>query len=194
MVIKKGEENDLLVSVSHTSPDKVAIALNKTVALKITGKNAGTAAIGSKAQVTVGGKTYDGTCISNAWNGKSYAFTEEDKAKVATVSMDERANGTIIVAIDQADFDGLEDHKDCRADVNTLTLQDAIVLPGRLVYSEETKSGTAERSFVWKIIDGTPIKQYVIRGTDFGIGNGQNTVILSGLSEGDILADEQRQM
>ncbi len=194
MVIKKGEENDLLVSVSHTSPDKVAIALNKTVALKITGKNAGTAAIGSKAQVTVGGKTYDGTCISNAWNGKSYAFTEEDKAKVATVSMDERANGTIIVAIDQADFDGLEDHKDCRADVNTLTLQDAIVLPGRLVYSEETKSGTAERSFVWKIIDGTPIKQYVIRGTDFGIGNGQTTVILSGLSEGDVLADEQRQM
>ncbi len=193
MVIKKGEENDLLISCTHTSPDKVAVSLNKTVSLKITGKTEGTAAIGSFAQVTAGGKTYEGRCVSNAWNGKSYAFTEEDKAKVSTVTMDDHADGTIIVAIDQADFEGLEEGKDCRASVNTLTLKDAIVLPGRLVYTEETKSG-ADRSFVWKIIDGSPVKQYVIKGTDFGIGNGQTTVILSGLSEGDVLADEQRQM
>ena len=38
--------------------------------------------------------------------------------------------------------------------------------------------------------DREPVKQYVTIGTEFGIGNGQETVILSGVEEGDLLADE----
>ncbi|MBO4901817.1 MAG: biotin/lipoyl-binding protein [Lachnospiraceae bacterium] len=195
-LIKKDEENDLLLSLSENSPDKIALNVSKTVALAITGKTQGIAAIGSSVQITTDEKDvhYGGKCISNAWNGKSYAFTLEDKARVSSVIMDKKSNGVIIVQMEQSDFTDTVNLKNCRAFVNTMTLKDAIVLPGEMVYTEEVKSGSVKRDYVWKLIDGAPVKEYVIKGTDFGIGNGQNTVILSGVSEGDILADEINQM
>ncbi len=193
-VIKPEDKNTLMLSCSHTDPDKICLYVNKTVALKITGKTFGTAAVGSNVEIVSGNDTYEGTCACNAWNGKSYAFTEGDKARVSSVSMDEKANGSIIVKMDMSDFTDKVSLRDCRAFVNTITLKDAIVIPGELVYTEENKTGSSKRDFVWKVVNGSPVKQYVIKGTDFGIGSGQNTVILSGVSEGDILADEQRQM
>lgn len=195
MLIKKGEENDLLLSCSQISPDKVALSLGKTVALKISGKTTGIAAIGSSVQISSGQDEtiFGGTCISNAWDGKSYAFTEDEKARVSVVSMDPKQNATVIVQMDREDFTDQVDIRECRAFVNTVTIRDAIVVPGNMVYTENINSTTQTRSYVWKLVNGAPVKNYVIKGTDFGIGNGQNTVILSGLSEGDILADEQRQ-
>ena len=194
-IIKQDEENDLLLSCSQVSPDKLSVSLNKTVTLKITGKNVGAAAIGSRICIEnkQDGKKYEGTCISNAWDGKSYAFTEDEKARVATVSVDKKSNGSIIVQMDLADFADQVNIRECKAFVDTLSIKDAIVIPGDLVFSEEIPGTNKTREFVWKIIDEEPVKQYVIRGTEFGIGNGQNTVILSGLGEGDILARELHQ-
>ncbi len=193
-IIKLKEENDLLLSCSQFSPDKVSIPLNKTIALKINGKNSGTAAIGCKVRLeNEKNESFNGSCICNAWAGKSYAFTEEEKARVSTVMMDEKNSGNIIVQMEQADFTDQVNLKNCKAYIDTITMKDAIVIPGTMVYTEENKVTDQTRAFVWKIINGTPVKNYVIRGTEFGIGDGQDTVILFGLSEGDILATERSQ-
>ena len=194
-IIKQGEENDLLLSCSQVFPDKLSVNLTKTVSLKITGKNEGAAAIGSRVHIEnkQDKKRYEGTCICNAWEGKSYAFTEDEKARVATVSMDKRANGSIIVQMDDPDFTDRINIRDCKAFVDTLFLKEAVVIPGELVYSEDIPGTNKTREFVWKLIGDEPVKHYVIRGTEFGIGNGQNTVILSGLTKGDVLAQEVHQ-
>ena len=194
MIIKRGEENDLLLSCSRISPDKLELSLGKTVALQIAGKNLQAAGIGTTMRLQgPDERTCDGICISNAWNGRSIAFTEEEKARVTVVNTDDKDSGSIVVMLESPDFLEQVDLKDCRASVDTLKLKDAIVLPGSLVYTEESKSTKSEKSFVWKIINGRPVKQYIIKGTEYGIGNDQTTVVLSGVTQGDVLADEHGQ-
>ncbi len=191
-LVKENEENHLLLSCSKAVPDKIAVLTAKAITLPITGKKLGAAAVGTSVSIvnSKDGTAYEGTCICNAWNAKSYAFTEDEKARLSTVSMEEKNNGRIIVQMDLKDFTDQADIRSCRAFVRTLALKDAIVLPGDLVYTEKIQGGNKTREYVWKLIGGEPVKQYVTIGTEFGIGNGQETVILSGVEEGDLLADE----
>ena len=83
--------------------------------------------------------------------------------------------------------------KDCDVTVTQLNSPNMIVLPGSVVYKEENKITQKMRYYVWKIMDGNLVKQYVIPGVTFDIGTEANVVILRGVEPGDILAKESQE-
>ena len=72
---------------------------------------------------------------------------------------------------------------------NEYFLHDVIAVPSDFVKTETDAVNTEKVwSYVWRIVDGELVKQYV--SVDDALSGKQQTVILSGLKEGDILAKE----
>ena len=59
-----------------------------------------------------------------------------------------------------------------------------------MVYSEVAKLSEEKHYYVWKIENDELVKQYITTGTDYGIGNNNEVVVLTGLSKDDVLAKE----
>ncbi len=66
--------------------------------------------------------------------------------------------------------------------------EDIIVIPKTLVYQEADKTADKEYYYVWKIVDDEMVKQYVTISE--AVTTSQSYCILSGLSEGDVIAKE----
>jgi hypothetical protein len=69
-----------------------------------------------------------------------------------------------------------------------ISLSDVIALPKAMIYTEHDKAKNMDFSYVWKLENGQFIKQYVLTDTNFS--GDEKVVILSGVKEGDILANE----
>lgn len=196
-LIKETGENKLLMSLTESSEDLIAISLSRIIALSAAGRLNGVVPVGAKVRVQgddENDKTvYTGTCVCNCWNGKCYAYTENEKAKSALVMDEDNKDSYIYVKMDDPDFNTKINANKAHAYLDTMEGKDMIVIPGHLVYTEESKTSKSIKYFVWKIQNGKPVKQYVIRGNDYGLGNETETVIIQGLSEGDILANERGQ-
>lgn len=194
-VIKEDGENKLLMSCSKNCEDIIAASVNKILALTTVGRMDGVIPVGSKVRVVGGDEndtsTYTGVCVSNAWNGKSFAYTEEEQAHVSTVLNEDNKDGYVYIRMDDPEFNKKINVNKAHAYLDTMNGKNMIVIPGDLVYEEDSKSSKTIMHFVWKIQNGVPVKQYVIRGNEYGLGNELDTVIIQGLSEGDILADEK---
>lgn len=197
-VIKEDGENNLLMSCSMSSNDIVAVSVNKILSLTNNGRFDGVVPVGSRVRIAGGDEndtsTYTGTCVCNAWNTKSYAYTDDEgQAHVSSVINEDNKEGYVYIKMDDPEFHEKINVNKAHAYLDTMNSRDMIVIPGRLVYEEESKSNKTIKHFVWKIQNGIPVKQYVIRGNEYGLGNDTETVIIQGLSEGDILADEEGQ-
>lgn len=194
-VIKDDGTNRLLLSCSQQCPDLIQISVSKAVSLLANGRSKGLAALGTSVTLIPDGNeenAYSGTCVSNAWAGKSYAFTEDDKAQICTVNEDDNSDGFVVIRMDKEDFTESVNVNSCRARIDCVKMKNAIVIPTLLVYSETSKTGNNEKWYVWKLQNGALVKQYIVRGADYGIGDEVNTVVIQGLSEGDVLAQENR--
>lgn len=193
-LIKEDGENKLLLSCVKGADDMVAVSLDRILILTTNGRTDGIVPVGARVRIQGGEEndraTYTGTCVSNAWNTKSYAYTEDEQAHVSTVIDEENKDGYIYVKMDDPDFHSKINVNKAHAFMETMQGKDMIVIPGRLVYEEDSKTAKKIKYYVWKIQNGAPVKQYIIRGNEYGLGNETDTVIIQGLSDGDILADE----
>ncbi len=66
------------------------------------------------------------------------------------------------------------------------SLQNVIAIPANMIYHEKEKNSNREFDFVWKLVDGQLVKQYVTLGAE---DQSQKT-ILTGLYEGDVIVKE----
>lgn len=64
--------------------------------------------------------------------------------------------------------------------------ENVVMIPTNMVYHETSKVNTNEYDYVWLILDGEIVKQYVTLGD----ASKTKTIILTGLSEGDVVAKE----
>lgn len=194
-LIKEDGENRLLLSVTKSSEDMVAISLSRVLTLTEHGRTVGVVPVGSKVRIQGGDENdktvYTGTCVCNAWNGKCYAYTEDEKTHAATIMDEENKDFYVYVKMDDPEFNKKINVNKAHAYLDTMQGKHMIVIPRHLIYEEESKTAKKIKYFVWKIQNGKPVKQYVVRGNDFGLGSETETVILQGLSDGDILADER---
>lgn len=125
---------------------------------------------------------YTGECIGwtvgGANSGKTYLFTDDKGVHLThSVSYDDRA-GFYVKLYDDYAYD-----MPLNGTVNFLyvSMTDVMVLPVGMVKKESDG-----KTFVWRVKDGQLVKQYVL--VDENIANGQEQVILSGISPGDLLA------
>lgn len=70
---------------------------------------------------------------------------------------------------------------------STLDLKNVVVLPKGMIYTETVKTTGSTKNYVWKVIDGQIVKQYVTLGEE----DSKSVCVLSGIEAGDILALEK---
>lgn len=196
-LIKEDGENKLLLSLTKNSEDMIAVSVSRILSLSTNGRLEGVVPVGAKVRVQGGDENdktiYTGTCVCNAWNGKCYVSTEDEKVQSASVIDEDNKDCYVYVKMDDPEFNSKININKATAYLDTMQGKDMIVIPSHLIYEEESKTGKKVRYFVWKIQNGKPVKQYVIRGNEYGLGNEIEAVIIQGLSEGDILANERGQ-
>ncbi len=188
-VVKLNGDNSLLFSCSKQSNDKISITVSKNSDINAT---AGAINIGSKVVLKGEDKNYDAVCIGSMHNNnKNYAFTEGDKVYVTSCICDEREINNYVFSVSESDF--FTDYTPLsgyEAEVKMLNIPQMIVILGNMVYSEVAKLSEEKHYYVWKIENDELVKQYITTGTDYGIGNNNEVVVLTGLSKDDVLAKE----
>lgn len=126
--------------------------------------------------------TYDCECVSGMKTGKAYASTIDNDSYITMVSPEETTKELFRIK-DKSFFKKVSSFKGTMVET---TIDDLIIVPGSFVFVEEDYLGDMH-TYVWKEIDGVPVKCFVIKGTESGIGNDNEVAILSGVSKGDIL-------
>ena len=178
-----GGENYLLLSGTKDSDTITSASVGKEIKMPF---------VGSRIEISPGNsdKVYKGIVVGSYQDGASFGFTENDKAYISFCHVTN--SGTPIFNIKMEDESFIENEKlsDCSVSIVEIDISGAIVLPGKAVYFEDSKTKDEKRSFVWKTENGQLIKQYINIGTNYNIGNNNEVVVLSGISEGDILALE----
>ncbi len=195
--VKKGTaveldgENSLILSCAKQSGDKIAVTMPQNDDLY---GSVGSAAIdtGRKLVFQYENQRFETTCIGSLYNQKNYIFSEGDKTYVTNCSTEGIKEGFITTVTDPAFFKDGEILKDCVVDVEVMRSPKMIVVPGHLVYEEKVKLSNDVQYFVWKLENDDLVKQYVTIGKTYGIGTGESSqiVILTGIQEGDVLAED----
>lgn len=68
----------------------------------------------------------------------------------------------------------------------TAVYDNVVMIPTNMIYHEASKNNSSEYDYVWLLLDGEIVKQYITLGE----ASKTQTIILSGLSEGDVIAKE----
>ena len=167
-MISIGSDSDMKIAVTVDEGDgmlinqRITFVSNEDESVKITGR-----------------------CIgSNINSSKVYITTINDKVYITSTT----AYGLqcyYVEVDDDSYYDAPESYK---AAYDTMTLENVITVPSSLIYTETNKTNGKVYNYVWKVYDGELIKQYV--QIDETLKDVSNTCILSGVSEGDILARE----
>ncbi len=179
-------ESSLLFSCSKPSEGLLSITMSINEDLY----QLSDVSIGQKVKLTGPSKEYEGVCVGSCNNNKNYAFTEDGKVYVTSCVYDDRHNNFIASVPDETFFENGEASWGYEAEVEIINLPKAIFVPGSMIYSEPVPLDEGEQYFVWKIEGDELVKQYVTPGTEFGVGSLTDTVILTGLKEGDVLAKD----
>lgn len=88
------------------------------------------------------------------------------------------------IKVDDASF--YKKPKSYQVSYPTKSYENVVMIPNNMIYHETSKNNSNEYDYVWLIKDDEIIKQYVTLGE----ADKTKTVILSGLSEGDVIAKE----
>lgn len=127
-----------------------------------------------------------GTCVGNSGDSaRSYVFTDKDgDPKVTKSSSDELLY--YVALDDETKYDEANGYK---VKLPSKTYDNVVIIPSNMIYHETNLTNMGEYDYVWLITDGQIIKQYVTLGDSAQ----SKTVVLSGLSEGDVIAKETGQ-
>ncbi len=143
--------------------------------------------INQQVEFVKGDSTYKGTVVGVNGNDKSLYFTEIDNT--VYISTNSGQSARYFVKMDNKGFYDLKN--DYMAKYAKSEIKEAIVIPGHMVYQEtKVKSGVGNvtYNYVWKLVDGELVKQYV--QCTGSVGSKDDVCILSGVNQGDILAQE----
>lgn len=130
------------------------------------------------------GKKISGVCVgSTGDSSKSYISTDSEGGVHVT-----KCSGSdelkYYIKVDDASF--YKKPKSYQVSYPTKSYENVVMIPNNMIYHETSKNNSNEYDYVWLIKDDEIIKQYVTLGE----ADKTKTVILSGLSEGDVIAKE----
>ncbi len=142
--------------------------------------------VGEKVTVDTGSEgVFTGTVVGYACSGAKndpYVYTDEDGVHY-TYNVDSGfGEPSFFVKMDDESF--YDNLLVTKMAFNYISLTDVVVLADTLISKEVIKG--KEYNYVWRIVDGNMVKQYVLVSEDLKYSN--NSVILSGLKAGDVIA------
>lgn len=133
------------------------------------------------------GKTVAGRCIGIHANAeKVFLSMHNDKPVISRCETEDRNMMEFYT-----DLENQSAYEDLKADYvsfRSFQIKQCVTVPTNLVYSRHDQSANVERYFVWLQQGNQLVKQYV--QIDEATLGGSDIVILSGLQEGDVIANE----
>ena len=184
------EKGAVIAGITYGDKDTLIVSSVKSKR----GGNYCTVTPGTKIEFRGNTKTYTGVCS---------ALLGEESYDVSNYLMEERDGKTIIsyngyteygnvdsgffVSTDDPDFSKETEHY--HVAYQTVGFKKAIVVPLSCINSEKNEMGSTTRYFVWKVVDGELTKHFIEYSPSFV--SGDVTVVLGGLSEGDIIAGKE---
>lgn len=147
------------------------------------------ARIGQKVEIQIkDGATYTGTCVAlNGVDTRFYLFTRNGKQYItSSPGYKENTSTTFYVKLDDVDTASISD-----ATVNYIgtSMSKVITIPSKTVNSEISQLSKAKHYYVWKVVGDELVKHYItVYENKVPM---KDTLVLSGLEEGDIIASEK---
>ncbi len=141
--------------------------------------------VNQQIEFVKGDSSYKGTVIGISGNDGSVYFTDINN-RVYISSNSGKQNVSYFVKMENESFYDLKNDYVAKYPITLVT--DTVVLPKDMVYYEEKVKagvGTVQYRYVWKLVEGELVKQYVQC-----MGTGDTICITSGVKEGDVLARE----
>lgn len=175
---KNVKAGDRMFNIGVSASDKVqfrssdALHLNQTLVFCVDGSD----------------KTYTGK-ISGITGDTTrvYVTTVDDKVYL-TNNLSDSNTKRYYVKMDDETFYTAEDK--CKIEYSVNSIKNTFVLPEGVVHSEQDEKGENVYYYVWRIVDGNLVKQYVTTTTDEYNGM-KNECVINGLKAGDILAQDE---
>jgi multidrug efflux pump subunit AcrA (membrane-fusion protein) len=175
-------KDDIMISVGSDESKQLAVSsskgnilLNQTVTM-VSSSNPNSST------------KYTGTCIgASADTEKTYVTTIDGKAYVSkSISGSEDSSRVYYVKMDDESFFEADDTYD--AYFPKISLNNIVTIPNSMIYTETDKTKDATYNYVWKIVGDEIVKTYV--DIDADLTDSVSTCILSGVSDGDVMARE----
>lgn len=143
--------------------------------------------VGNEATVQIGEKQSDvvtATVVGNSATNKAYVAVKNDKIYITKSSSTGDSNKAYL-SVEETDWE--EGVVGAQVSYSLVRLRDVVVVPIAMLY-EEVNQWNPEVTYyyVWKIVDGILVKQYVQVEESFNTSN--QVCILDGLEAGDVLA------
>ncbi len=130
---------------------------------------------------------YQGKCIgATADSSRVYITTDKEGTVHVTKSAGDEETKYYIEVSDSKFYD---EPKGYSVRYAKTYLENVIMIPTNMIYHEVAKTNGKEYDYVWKIMDGQLVKQYITKG----VSDKTQTCILTGISEGDVIAKETTQ-
>ncbi|MCM1282163.1 MAG: hypothetical protein NC242_00805 [Roseburia sp.] len=147
------------------------------------------AGVGQTVTLAKSGENISGVCVGqlagSAAGQRVYAFTDKSGAHLTYNAESKQVyNGFYVQLEEAADYNGLPSGSSFTFPYLAMHV---VTVPSQLVKTQTDALSGEKQTYVWRLVDGVPVKQYVLADEEL---SGTKTVILSGLSESDVLAVE----
>ncbi len=149
------------------------------------------AELNQKIRFQRGNQVSEGICVARQATSSKVYYTELDGTVYSSTNPDDvsdnwQSNAQFYVAMKDTSY---YDHIDAETiEFDSVIFKNAVVLPAAMVYTEQDKISDTTYYYVWKIMNGELVKQYVTISEI--VKDAVNIMIVAGVSEGDILAKE----
>lgn len=128
---------------------------------------------GENARVVTSGR-----CVGIQADSDTVYVQTVDGQIYFTKCADMAKNGFFVMLEDEGGYDS-RDITGVRYENDRM--EGVVALPAGMVYEETDNTNGSKKQYVWQMVDGVPVKQYIVTGpSDAG-----EVVVLSGISEGD---------
>lgn len=151
------------------------------------------AEFGETITITVGEKSYKGTCVGRTGHKdtnlkKNYVSETESDVAITNCTDSGYWNPAFYVKMEDESF--YQNKAMGKVTFSYVSMEDVIAVPTTIVKEEKNaKNPTRTDYFVWRVVGDELVKQYVLVNKAYSDVN--TTVILSGVEEQDVLAREK---
>lgn len=127
---------------------------------------------------------FQGKCIGTTANSSRVYITTDKDGEVHVTKSSGTETTKYFIEVENEKF--YEQPKTYFVKYAKESLENVVSIPVNMIYHEVEKTSGREYDYVWKVMDGQLVKQYIT------IGSGDDTqkTILSGLTVGDVIAKE----
>ncbi len=183
-------EGDLTFVITYTDASSKRIAVTLQDNMEDTGTQK-SAAVNQKVSIYAGDSIFEGLCVASAPDYyKAYITYINGKYHVTRCICSENENRQSVFYVETEDQGILQTDKINKVSYQINYMQSAYVVPVNCVYTEKEQETQTEYEYVWKLVDGELVKQYVKSSVDARRYDSGKRVLICGVSEGDVVIRE----